>query len=90
MAAAHFCAVIYIIIATPMETHINSSTENKSRVRSLLAVIGVLTAIAGSLVLFPNVNATEQANTNVSNPLKTLKIISTSLPSMTFGDVVMN
>ncbi|WP_333820614.1 hypothetical protein [Ohtaekwangia sp.] len=73
-----------------MEMHNNTTTENKSRVRSLLAVIGILTAIIGSLVLFPNVNTTEQANTNVSNPLKTLKIISTSLPSMTFGDVVIN
>ncbi|HEY9007998.1 MAG TPA: hypothetical protein VIM75_17780 [Ohtaekwangia sp.] len=73
-----------------MEMHNNTTTENKSRVRSLLAVIGILTAIIGSLVLFPNVNTTEQANANVSNPLKTLKIISTSLPSMTFGDVVIN
>lgn len=58
-----------------------STTGNKSRIRSFLTVIGLVTAIIGSLVLLRDFYTTGTVAASASNPIKISKIINAHLPA---------
>jgi hypothetical protein len=80
MAGERFTHVIYIIIAGKMKTiHNTSKAQNKShiraRVRSVLTVVGIITAIICSVVLLQDSHSAERAEVGVPNLMEASRFI---------------
>lgn len=75
MAKANFKPLLYIIIASQMKTSDNAiKTGYRSRVRTFLAVAGVVTAIMGSLVFLHDFYGNRRVEASVSRAMAASKI----------------
>jgi len=60
-------------------THNTTKTGTQSQVRSLLTVIGIVTAIIGSLVFLHDFRAGERTGSSVPRPIAISKIVNTDV-----------
>jgi hypothetical protein len=80
MAEILICSVIYIIIATQMETNhttANTASNSNARIHSILAIVGIVTAIICSMVLLSDQRSekTEASLGNMSISTITKQIV---------------
>jgi hypothetical protein len=84
MAGGAFCCVIYIINHKQMKTTYNISTTNRksainARVRSVMTLVGIITAIICSVILVQESGSTDRAEASIPTFIETSDLINTEM-----------